>query len=109
PRRDPRRAHAVHQQAGADMVQDVSPDGRAMAEHGATLTPLRGMDDLRMLGRGRWAPASSRLATVLALSWRPPEWASPARPWCRTCARLPPGSRGAAAAAAYGTGSGDGP
>ena|SRR5205085_2455841 len=37
---DEERGHGVDQQAGDDMLQDVTPDARVEDEHGATLTPL---------------------------------------------------------------------
>jgi hypothetical protein len=51
---DEERGHAVDQQTGDDMLQDVSPDRRAVAEHDAMLTPLGGYE-----GQGRSRPAAN--------------------------------------------------
>src|SRR5918912_53162 len=56
---DEERGHAVDQQTGDDMLQDVSPDRRAVAEHDAMLTPHRG------LLRGRTDPAGGQSVATL--------------------------------------------
>src|SRR5918911_5355996 len=85
---DEERGHAVDQQTGDDMLQDVSPDRRAVAEHDAMLTPLGGskVQD----GSGRWpirrgAPTRLRSAAARRVSelHRRPEAGVPAGPALR--------------------------